>query len=256
MPKLYSLLLTFSVFAFCVFAPRCDSTLFGQDAKAVGVTVPEGFTITQVADDSLATDIFSMTLTPLNEPVVSGRGYIKILHDRDKDGIYETSTAPFKGPRSGAQGMLFESESQSLRFVGDGALWNYTGGEGPVKVMPTTTGAEHTAHALRRGPDGWLYLLAGNATKILPEYFDGPNSPVKKPEQGFLMRISPDGKTREIVAHGFRNAYDFDFNSDGQVFVYDSDGERQVSLPWYQGCLLYTSPSPRDATLSRMPSSA
>ena len=24
----------------------------------------------------------------------------------------------------------------------------------------------------------------------------------------------------------------------------------------YQGCLLYTSPSPRDATLSRMPSSA
>ena len=26
--------------------------------------------------------------------------------------------------------------------------------------------------------------------------------------------------------------------------------------PWCEGCLLYTSPSPRDATLSRMPSSA
>ena len=26
--------------------------------------------------------------------------------------------------------------------------------------------------------------------------------------------------------------------------------------PVYKGCLLYTSPSPRDATLSRMPSSA
>ena len=26
--------------------------------------------------------------------------------------------------------------------------------------------------------------------------------------------------------------------------------------PWYRICLLYTSPSPRDATLSRMPSSA
>ena len=25
---------------------------------------------------------------------------------------------------------------------------------------------------------------------------------------------------------------------------------------WFSGCLLYTSPSPRDATLSRMPSSA
>ena len=28
------------------------------------------------------------------------------------------------------------------------------------------------------------------------------------------------------------------------------------SVLWHMGCLLYTSPSPRDATLSRMPSSA
>ena len=28
------------------------------------------------------------------------------------------------------------------------------------------------------------------------------------------------------------------------------------SAPWVENCLLYTSPSPRDATLSRMPSSA
>ena len=28
------------------------------------------------------------------------------------------------------------------------------------------------------------------------------------------------------------------------------------AFPWYGICLLYTSPSPRDATLSRMPSSA
>ena len=28
------------------------------------------------------------------------------------------------------------------------------------------------------------------------------------------------------------------------------------SLEWFSACLLYTSPSPRDATLSRMPSSA
>ena len=29
-----------------------------------------------------------------------------------------------------------------------------------------------------------------------------------------------------------------------------------VRFPWCKDCLLYTSPSPRDATLSRMPSSA
>ena len=32
--------------------------------------------------------------------------------------------------------------------------------------------------------------------------------------------------------------------------------ERDTDKDWNMGCLLYTSPSPRDATLSRMPSSA
>jgi len=39
--------------------------------------------------------------------------------------------------------------------------------------------------------------------------------------------------------------------SDGKPWVWDFDGDG-----WLDICLLYTSPSPRDATLSRMPSSA
>ena len=39
--------------------------------------------------------------------------------------------------------------------------------------------------------------------------------------------------------------------------VYDSMKDfADVAVPFWSGCLLYTSPSPRDATLSRMPSSA
>ena len=38
------------------------------------------------------------------------------------------------------------------------------------------------------------------------------------------------------------------------VWVWDSDGRRYLDC--YNNCLLYTSPSPRDATVSRMPSSA
>ena len=34
------------------------------------------------------------------------------------------------------------------------------------------------------------------------------------------------------------------------------EAKNAVNLAMAQGCLLYTSPSPRDATLSRMPSSA
>ena len=39
---------------------------------------------------------------------------------------------------------------------------------------------------------------------------------------------------------------------------YFDGGDRFLVLtgPWCKDCLLYTSPSPRDATLSRMPSSA
>ena len=37
---------------------------------------------------------------------------------------------------------------------------------------------------------------------------------------------------------------------------YFSDVENMICLTRYYNCLLYTSPSPRDATLSRMPSSA
>ena len=38
---------------------------------------------------------------------------------------------------------------------------------------------------------------------------------------------------------------------DGRLAIFDTFGE-----PVNKACLLYTSPSPRDATLSRMPSSA
>ena len=66
------------------------------------------------------------------------------------------------------------------------------------------TGGEHDAHSIRKGPDGWWYLLSGNGVPILPEYFAGENSPVKMPRAGFLMRISPDWQTKEIFCHGFR----------------------------------------------------
>ena len=44
----------------------------------------------------------------------------------------------------------------------------------------------------------------------------------------------------------------FKLSSSETVYLFDANKELQDSL----ACLLYTSPSPRDATLSRMPSSA
>ena len=46
-----------------------------------------------------------------------------------------------------------------------------------------------------------------------------------------------------------------DWRGDTITMVNDADG-RMIDVARSNGCLLYTSPSPRDATLSRMPSSA
>src|SRR5262249_54600473 len=44
----------------------------------------------------------------------------------------------------------------------------------------------------------------------------------------------PDGKTWEVFSIGYRNEYDFAFNADGEMFVYDSDMEWDMGAPWYR----------------------
>ena len=210
--------------------------LLAQGAN--GIEVESGYRLTHVATDKIANNIFCMAVDPEGRVFVSGPGYIKVLADSNGDGVFENSTLFSDRLKSGAQGMAFDQTD--LLCTGDGGVWKFSDvdrngvADGPPKKMITIkTGGEHDAHAIRKGPSGWWYLLAGNGTPILPEYNSMLSTPVKNPRAGFLLRISPDWKRKEIFAHGFRNAYDFDFSNDGSIFVFDSDGERDISLPWY-----------------------
>lgn len=49
-----------------------------------------------------------------------------------------------------------------------------------------------------------------------------------------MCKTDPDGKTWEVVATGFRNQYDIDFNGDGELFTYDADMEWDLNTPWYR----------------------
>lgn len=209
-----------------------------------GLRVPAGFEVTEFADSQLANDIFRMTLDPRGRVVVAGRGYIRTLLDDDGDGRADRALDFADNPKDGAMGLLWEGTT--LYVTGDGGLRRFRDADGDGRadgpselIRAMKTGSEHHAHAIRRGPDGWLYVLCGNNTDINSRFAQLPTSPVREPVAGCVLRFTPDLKASEIVADGFRNAYDMDFNADGELFTYDSDNERCVSLPWYEHTRFY-----------------
>ena len=214
------------------------------EEETIPLQAPAGFQVTRYADDELAHDIHSMTIDTQGRVVVSGPGYVRILIDSDNDGVADEFHQFADGPKTGSQGMFFLGTD--LLCTGDGGLLRFqdqnrddrADGD-PDVFLKIKTGGEHHAHAVRKGPDGWWYLIAGNNADVTSEYISLKTSPVKKPESGTLIRLKPDLSGGEVVAHGFRNAYDFAFNALGDIFTYDSDGERDITLPWYVPTRVY-----------------
>ena len=71
------------------------------------INVHDGFEATLFAGPELADDIYSMTLDAKGRVVVSGRGYIRTLHDTDSDGRAEMAVQ-FAKLDHGTMGMLFD----------------------------------------------------------------------------------------------------------------------------------------------------
>ena len=96
-------------------------------------------------------------------------------------------------------------------------------------------------------------MVSGNHT-LPPENFDSSRLPSNWAEDhllprqwdagghargilapgGWVAKTDPDGKTWGIVTSGYRNTYDFAFNADGEMFMYDSDMEWDMGMPWYR----------------------
>lgn len=209
----------------------------------LGLQVPDGFAVSLFAGDELAHDIYSMTIDSQGRVVVSGRGYVKILHDDDQDGRADRATLFSSVPKTGCHGMFFDGPH--LICTGDGGLWripdeNEDGeADGEPEMLAPMRDPEHGANGVVKGPDGWYYVICGNDARINEQHANTPGSPVKKPQSGALVRIRPDGRESEVVAHGFRNPYDLDFNAKGHIFTVDSDGERDHHLPWYAPTRLF-----------------
>ncbi|MCU0703910.1 MAG: c-type cytochrome [Fimbriiglobus sp.] len=122
------------------------------------------------------------------------------------------------------------------------------------KLKSLNGGGEHGPHAVRLAPDGQsLYVICGNHTQppqgfqhsrlpknwgedhLLPRQWDanGHARGILAPG-GYVAKTDFDGKTWEIFTAGYRNPYDFAFNADGEMFVYDADMEWDLGMPWYR----------------------
>ena len=219
---------------------------FGADLVPVpdlGLRIAPGFRISLYADSDLANDIYAMTLDANGRVVVTSQGYIKTLLDTNNDGRADQFRL-FGTTQTGGMGMCFDGND--LYFMGDGFFSVYHDRDGngeadgpPEKILPLHF-AEHGGHAVRKGPDGWWYLIGGNDTGFnSSNHITLATSPVRAVEAGALLRISPIGRDCEVIAHGLRNPYDFDFNWVGDIFTYDSDVESDLFLPWYTPTRVY-----------------
>lgn len=209
--------------------------------------LPPNFVMELFADEKLANDIYAMTLDEQGRVVVTSAGYIKRLEDTDGDGRADRVVL-LGTPLTGGMGLFCDGEY--LYYCGDGWLSRYrrVGPEGqlaaePEKIIPLAFG-EHGGHAMRQGPDGWWYVMTGNDARVGAELITDPRSPIRQPQAGCLLRLRPNpaGKPAwqvQVVAHGFRNPYDFDFGLGGELFTYDSDVERTFLLPWYTPTRIY-----------------
>ena len=212
-----------------------------QQPPPAEFTLPPGFVAERVAGPELANDIYTLAIDPVGRVLVAGKGYVRVL----------TGTGPatraidlIPGLPDGPMGLL--ADGDSLYVVAGGGLKRYRGydGQTPLTTPPETllsvkTAGEHDAHAVLRGPDGWLYLLCGNMAGFPRDRINPGTSPVKDPVAGLLARLRPDGSQVEVVADGFRNAYGFDFDRHGVPHTCDSDNERCVGLPWFEPCRFY-----------------
>ncbi len=224
--------------------------------------VPAGFQIDMPAAPVVTGSVVAFTFDENGAPCVSiEQGPIARLIDDDNDGRFDRRQVIETQVRN-CQGLAFIRGS--LFAVGNGPKGagvyrlsdpDSDGNFDQCELIRTASGGmgEHGPHAIALGPDGALYYNNGNHAhltqsidpaspvnvayegELLPHYDDarGHAAGIMAPG-GEILRSDDMGKTWKRVAAGFRNEYDFAFNSEGELLTFDSDMEWDVGLPWYR----------------------
>ena len=216
----------------------CISLLIGTPLLAagddLGFEVPDGFEVSLYADDSLAHDIFSLTINSRGQVVVAGPGYVKILHDDNGDGRADRATLFSPLPAHGAQGMYSTAMTCSAPATATCCGW-------PIATATAWPTARRRFGRTSKAPTQGACGRARPRRLFLPHVRQRRAGSRASTSRWALRRLknqaaarwcglAPNGRQMEVFAHGFRNPYDLDFGVDGQLFTVDSDGEREIFI--------------------------
>jgi putative heme-binding domain-containing protein len=137
-----------------------------------------------------------------------------------------------------------EHGPHAIRLSPDGkslyiAAGNHTKMPFEVKTNapPQLMGGPRTEQLRATLPEGVTSRLMPNWDEdlLLPRQWDGGGhaTGILAPG-GWICKIDPEGKTWDVFTSGYRNEFDFAFNADGEMFVYDADMEWDFGSPWYR----------------------
>ncbi len=250
----------------CAVCLCCDGCSF-QDPEFDGpFQVPRGFVVEPLLPEGQVETLIQLTFDSLGRPVVSReRGHPTILFDNDGDGVFESEKI-FSDRITTAHGLWFDGPvlyaTAKDSETGETGLFKMedTDGDGQADTfekLHNYTGpiGEHGPHDIRRGPDGHPSVMLGNHTFVPPEWID-PLSPLGNYREsqllprymdarghavgimapgGTLWRLRLGRQRYSLLAGGFRNAFNHAYDSQGDLFTFDSDMEWDVNMPWYRG---------------------
>ena len=164
-------------------------------------------------------------------------------------------------PGSPSAGM-FRFNSQTTEFEGyDGSAWGEIGGAAATGTadlldIASSSGTGGGSATFNGSAYRFKLVTKGTSTAVTPSNAEilrvSINGVMQQPNDGSGQGDMTDG----YVVSGTDIIFDSAPPSGATYFIINMGATIAIGTPGDNTCLLYTSPSPRDATLSRMPASA